>query len=204
MELECNCKVEDIPFFSILFRYKGSVFGGYLRDLIANENPKDINVIISEKYFNEFNFHLTKENFSSYFYENGTISYEKDNHRLIHVILTDYEPEQTPLTPNLKPDFDVNLLAFNGTAFYNWHDPTEEIDGIIEAIKTRTATQLSKISEEMKISMKEKGYEIIKIEKMECECCGGHYTPGIDDILENIKERKTENQLINSINDMSL
>jgi hypothetical protein len=60
-------------------------------------------------------------------------------------LISEYVPEDTWLGPTCTPDFDVNLLAYNGHELYLWPGPRETkqtISDVIEAIQTKQAKQL--------------------------------------------------------------
>ena len=135
-------KPGDYDVLNIIFKYKGAVFGGYLRDIISDNEPSDIDVAISEMYAPSFFDEIEDLGYDVRCIDD-IFNFSKEGHREVEVILTEDDPDDTILGPAAYPDFDVNLLVYSRQDGLN--DWTGEIDvnTIIDHILNKTAHQIS-------------------------------------------------------------
>jgi hypothetical protein len=140
-----------------------SIYGGIIRDIIAGDTPNNIDVIVSYKKHGDFWKYITRLGYTRNSKLNQHVdSYSKQGSLDINIYNVEMDPKKDILYPsNTIPDFDVNLLAFNGQYLYEWtNSPTLCVANIIDRIKRREAiqheaTHIGKIED--------KGYKIIKI-----------------------------------------
>lgn len=150
---------EDMDAFETIFRNFGVVYGGYLRDYFDGVKPKDIDIVVPDIYKDRFLDELKGYTFRDNL-ENGTVMAERPGHRDIEISFCEDEPEDNLfIGPCAEPDFDVNLLTYDGKKLYNWVDPTIDTILIIERIYERRAKKLSNNVGRMK-KMHDKGYRI--------------------------------------------
>ena len=151
----------------IIFANKGVVFGGYLRDLISGDDPHDIDAVVPEANWDKFKQDMADEGFNMITplskYEPSI--FEKEGELTVEVIIGEDPPDFEWLGPSADPDFDVNLLAYNGTKMYNWmsldHDPELDVLIIISSIRKKQTLQFRNAEEDRVNKMKNKGYTII-------------------------------------------
>ncbi len=132
----------DLPILEIIFRYKGAIFGGYIRDIIRDEEPNDIDVVISEMYLDNF---IKKVESMGYDIEGseGVFKLKKKGYRDIEVVSMEDDPDDVILGPAAAPDFSVNLLVFSMQDGLNEWTGEYKIDEIIKDIKRGVAVQIS-------------------------------------------------------------
>ena len=158
-----NNKFNEDFFFKILFNYKGVVFGGYIRDMIANLQPTDIDVVLPSDTFSAFLNVLTAYGYTSYeMQETGFYLFKKEGHLNVEVgSCQDSSTSGIWIGPEAVPDFDVNLLAYDGIKLYNWVNPDAgDIFQIISNIHKRQAVAYEP-GEDRVLKMRRKGYTIL-------------------------------------------
>jgi hypothetical protein len=156
---------KDNNILDIIIRNKGSIYGGYIRDLINGTKPNDIDIIISDLYYDDFVVEMIENGYvSSRNYDNDTMVYKKAGNRDVEVSVVDDDPEDTILGPVSIPDFDVNLLEYVNGKLIDWTNPDNDISTIIKHIKDKETVQLES-DDEIGLyridKMKNKGYTII-------------------------------------------
>ncbi len=128
--------------FKIIFRNWGVIFGGFLRDLIAGDKPRDIDCVFRNKYWDNFVNEMELAGYSKsikgdvcIFTRDGYL--EIDAHYLTDDCDCDY------FGPVAIPDFDVNTLCYDGKRLYCWCSENQydicNTDGIVKNIKNKTA-----------------------------------------------------------------
>jgi len=153
---------EDWQVATLIFDYRGAIYGGYLRDVIAGVEPKDIDAVIPQIYESDFLRDLTKLGFTlSENPENETFLARKPGHRDVEIYFVEDDPNDTLIGPVSAPDFDVNLLALNDNGFISdWTNPGNPITDILDHIRNRVAVRLE-ATPEREAKMRAKGYQII-------------------------------------------
>lgn len=175
---------EDIDIINICLKYSCSIFGGYIRDIIAGIIPRDIDVLVPAKYFHKLIEELT---ILGYVFEGDLYDIHEPN--IIscnHVTLKELDLHIYEESPNdlyiyswLIPNIDINVLALGvslekNIILYNWsiaRDPdlyqhesiiidenSEILDNIINH-KMKIISQ-EDIDEDKLIQYKLKGYTI--------------------------------------------
>jgi len=167
---------QDAPAIGLVFAYRGSVYGGYLRDLVAQQEPKDIDVVIPRDWFDGFFLDMTDLGYkSTHHAENRTLIFTKPPSATyssasatpphpIEVYTLEEDPDTTFIGPVAAPDFDCNLLAYDGVTLFNWADvDPHRIDHLLAGIHSRSTVQCSS-DEQLAPGRKEKivarGYQI--------------------------------------------
>lgn len=150
-------------FFEALFLYRGVVYGGFLRDAIVGTKPKDIDVVLSQYYVDAFNDWMRSRGYTSEFNpRNETTIWRKPGHLDVESYSVEDHPDTTIIGPVSDPDFDVNLLLYDGTRILSWTDPNMDLMPIFGHIENRLAVQLGDHVEQHRIDkIISKGYTII-------------------------------------------
>ena len=151
-------------FFNKLFKHRGVVYGGFLRDVIANVQPKDIDVVVSVLYSAELYGDLLNAGFTGVLNEdNDTMIWSLEGHLPIECYVVEDSPDETFIGPESAPDYDVNLLRYDGKSFRSWVDPSADITSIVEHIKTRLAVEFheDEVRPERRAKIISKGYTIV-------------------------------------------
>lgn len=156
---------EDVPMFNLLWERKGSVFGGWLRDVIAGDTPKDVDVVLSTAYAKDFIDGMHKLGYISQQTSvdelTSTRIFTKPDTLPVEMIEMDDDPDEILLGPAPDPDFDVNLLAWNGKLVYNWMDPDPfNISDVVKHIQARQAVPIMPSETRMEKIMA-RGYTIL-------------------------------------------
>jgi hypothetical protein len=150
-----------------VYTLQGAVYGGYVRDTIAGVQPKDIDVVVPAAHWAQFVNALTFIGYRNI--PNPTTSdavlFVKDGELSIEAISGEDAPGSVLIGPPASPDFDVNLLAYNGRLMYNWGPIGKDLGvlDIISRISKREALQFREASPERVAKMISKGYRIVKV-----------------------------------------
>ncbi len=146
---------------NVVFKNHGAVFGGFLRDFFAKKTPSDIDVAISYLYFHTFDNEIKTLGYTNTHVNQSDQLYTYTNEKQIkiEVIQVEDNPHDTKLGPCPDPDYDVNLLAFNGKDLYNWMDDTITIASILANIEKKVAIAILPQPDRI-AKMVAKGYEI--------------------------------------------
>lgn len=161
----------------ILFRNNGSIFGGYIRDKISDISPKDMDVVLySDKYESFINdmknigYTCHKCKSVDIFHckiscpaENDAIILTRDENDIIVecIVCEDTSTSGILAGPCCDPDFDVNILIFDGDRIFTWLDPEIDCEKIYEGIKNKVAVEINP-SEYRREKILSKGYTTIK------------------------------------------
>jgi hypothetical protein len=140
-----------IDVVKLLLDSEGYLFGGAVRDLIRDEIPTDLDVSVRnyQKFYDglmELGFEITP-----------TSRAIKDN---IIVDICELDDPDLFVDINIAPDFDVNILAWDGCKIFNYLDPEYNISDIIENIKNKRAQKITPNNERL-CKMHNKGWIII-------------------------------------------
>ena len=137
----------DAPVFKLLFETR-VVYGGYLRDTFAKVSPKDIDVVLPTMNFESFDKSMIAMGYIRT--DDETYVYTKESTTPVEAI-----------SEKDDPDFNVNLLTYNGTKMYSWIDPEEDLRPIFDCIHNSQAISLEP-STKRKKKILSKGYTIVK------------------------------------------
>lgn len=151
-------------FFKTLFLFRGVVYGGFLRDALAGVTPRDIDVVVSQYYVDGFETQMRSElgYVSEYNPSNETTVWRKAGHMDVESYSVEDHPDEVIIGPESDPDFDVNILVYDGTKLRSWVDPSMSLFPIIEHIETKTTVQLGDhVSQDRVDKIIRKGYTII-------------------------------------------
>ena len=105
----------DLPALELIIQYQGAIFGGFIRDLLTNTEPNDIDVMLFDSQVFEFVQELTALGYRSEgnkFSKPGAHSLDVNSIPLISPF--------TQLCPGIEPDADVNLLLFRKGELTTW------------------------------------------------------------------------------------
>jgi hypothetical protein len=111
------------PILQKLWSLKGVVFGGFLRDVIANDEPNDMDVCLLWSKYKDFTDYLTSSGYQNQKHlsiEDQEVWTKADSITLEILLLEDEEAKDCLLGPCCDPDFDVNLLTTDGEKFWPW------------------------------------------------------------------------------------
>lgn len=149
----------------VIYAFGGVVFGGYLRDTIAGVQPTDVDMVIDPRQFELLTMALT--NYGYQREEDDEADYKfiptMDGLLSIQVIVIEADQYSGPPT---EPDFDINLLAFDGVRLYNWMSlsiiPELWVPNIVTRIVNKQMLlNKANFSPERQEKMLKKGYTII-------------------------------------------
>tara|TARA_R110002072_G_scaffold45565_6_gene126990 strand:- start:45074 stop:45817 length:744 start_codon:yes stop_codon:yes gene_type:complete len=148
--------------FDILFKRKGVVYGGFIRDAISGDVSDDIDVLVSDLYVQDFYFDLLADGYTeSYDAKNGTFNFTKEGELRVEVSECEEDPDKEPLLSTAPADFDVNLLGYNGSLFYNVSNPDYPVHLITKNIDAMETIHISPtVYEERKEKVLKRGYKI--------------------------------------------
>ena len=174
--------VNDKQIIDICLLNKCSIFGGYIRDIIAGISPSDIDILVPSKCCNNL---IEQLKCLGYEFE-GDIDdiYEPNIISCKHVYLRELDlhlcEKTSYLSSWLSPDININSLAIclsksQGLIMYNWYIARDEdLDNPNLIINKYSNIIVSVINREMKIihndedldenrltKYKNKGYKIL-------------------------------------------
>lgn len=118
-----------------LIRHRGVIYGGALRDMLRGLKPNDLDVIISQYEQEEFNSDMKSLGYEpGEVCECGTTMWTLDGHIPVESYTVEDDPATTFIGPVSDPDYDVNLLRFDGATLRNWITSSEDVSEIIKHI----------------------------------------------------------------------
>jgi hypothetical protein len=152
---------EDLPALNTIITHRGSIFGGYLRDIIAGDEPTDIDAVL---YENEQVGFDTDMRALGYIPEGtgeqyDTVVYSKPGARDVEVYFDEEEPNCV-LGPCAGPDAEVNLLAYVEGRLINWAT-MEDVEPIVELIRRKETHIFDGIDAQSLAKLQRKGYRIL-------------------------------------------
>lgn len=160
-----NNKINKIVDF--ILENNGFVFGGFVRDLVRDVSPNDIDCCLSYNNLINLISILTGElgyvkllNFNSYF------KFEYYGYSLTRMLVPINETEfQIDVVDNplIKPDFDVNMLVLDRSGIkvnYSYHHNLELSD-IFSNIYNKRCVKLPDCLEHRVEKMRDRGWDII-------------------------------------------
>lgn len=148
---------------SILYRNKGVVYGGYVRDMIAGVKPRDIDVVLPADKWQGFVQELLEAGYASHGkQDNDATLFTKEGYLDVEAYACeDNSYDDVFIGPEASPDFDVNTLAYDGVKMYNWVDPNGmDFFVILKHIQDRQAVRMEPEDDRVE-KMIAKGYKII-------------------------------------------
>ena len=128
------------------------------------KSKKDIDVLISDFYAQQFYSELEKNGYEvKYDKNNGTFVYYKPNLLPVEICEVEENPDEELLLLPGNPDFDVNLLAYNGEKLYDIANPDYNVKLIINNIIQSKALQISEYINPGRLNkIISKGYKVYK------------------------------------------
>jgi hypothetical protein len=154
---------KDDTIARLIFSNYGTIFGGYLRDVYAKSQINDIDAVIPKIREDSFLEGLHQLGYTVKISPNGFVATKEGEHPVEFYFGEDIPQENFLIGPEAEPDFDVNLLAFNGKELFNWMNLDEGVDTILKHIKDKVAYQIH-IPMDMlrRRKLVSKGYRILK------------------------------------------
>jgi len=172
----------------LVYQLEGAVYGGYIRDTIAMIPPKDIDVVIPQENWIEFVRGMEELGYT----EDDNLETEdaslfrKPGELNVEAIVSE-DPPQSKMSgvfyigPTAEPDFDVNLLAYDGTKLYNWMslgmNPDLDVLTIITHIIKKEAVKFEEAAPHRVQKMISKGYTITDKKEENDEDDSDAYSP---------------------------
>lgn len=152
----------DRPVLELIFAIESVLYGGYLRDIIAGIPPTDIDAVIALNKLRKFDDGMKLLGYTpTKNFQHGTVVYVKPDALPVETNLSEIPPWEDRLIPGGTPDFDVNSLAYHPRhGLYDWTNPENPIDVILEHIESRVAAPI-KPTPDRQFKMRYKGYRII-------------------------------------------
>ena len=140
-----------------------NIFGNFIRDSIAGIKPDDINIVVSELFFNKFKNKMFNNGYNIIkpLWEDDRYKFVCEDKLDVEVTLVNDISEQIIFDTFETPDFDINLLVFDVKQgkIYNYMNPDEDIRNIVKSIKNMRATYLRLLDNDLKL----KDYKIKKL-----------------------------------------
>jgi hypothetical protein len=145
-------KIEKKVDMKLIIEYHGHIYGPCIRNILSDNNLKEINVYIPPEYIFSYieelkNLEYTYNPNSSFATETYYMS-NKDKYS-VSLIENMYE---------FKPDFDIDILMYDGYVLSNIDNYNIPITQTYQNIKNKIAKV---ISTSYDYSLKEEGYNII-------------------------------------------
>ena len=153
----------DKSIIQLIFDYDGIIYGGYLRDVIAGEEPTDIDVIIYKKDYEEFVYKLERKGyrFDSYIESHNIYTYSKTFSRDIQFHFFE-DGDDGFIDAYQTADCDVNCLAYDGNKLFNKRHPNASISKILSNIRNKRAiVNVEECDDRRFKKMTSKGYDLI-------------------------------------------
>lgn len=156
---------EHQPIINLIRQHRGSIFGGYIRDTIAGDKIKDLDMAIHSELFSSFADNLTNMGYEINASSEPTTA-KKMGELSIEIIVLDERDRECIPGPMCDPDFDVNgLIYFWDHCLYHlgcWYNTAIDPQSIIKQIKNKTAVKIVANEDRYK-KIKQKGYTIIDL-----------------------------------------
>lgn len=153
-------KLNELDLYKLICQYNVVVFGGFIRDIIADIEPNDIDLAIHQERFIEFIDELL---YMGYKVNNSEPEVNLYKGNIILEIITC--EDKYVMGPSCDPDFNINLLTYDPSSdtLYDWCSGScgsNEILKIVNDIKKKTAF-LIYYNEKRYNKMLNKGFTII-------------------------------------------
>jgi hypothetical protein len=156
----------DKVFVDLIIKY-GLIFGDYLRDRFQKNYSNHIDCLIALTYKDLFEEELKQHRFFKDYEEPSPEAFESFSYHpskrvnlqtdlILHVY---YKDNIDCKELKLEPDFDVNLLTYDGDHLYAWSNCTEPVTSIINNIRKNKAIKLSyNLSQDKLTNLKDKNF----------------------------------------------
>lgn len=154
-------KLGRLDILVMIQQCRGSLYGGAIRDIISGDKVSDFDVVIPQIYIEKYLDLLVKSGYHCL--SNGDPAYPiwkctKNGELPIEVYAVEDHPDDTLIGPTSEPDFDVNTLSYVNGKVQSWVCFGEDIAPIVDAIRNKIATPMSKPRPERIIKLANKGY----------------------------------------------
>ena len=164
---------QEETLFAILKQNYVTVFGGYIRDVLLNVTPSDVDCVVESSLFSKLNDDLVANGYKSIEINLQNVSrYEKDGQLPIEVIVEDeYTHLDLIIGPCATPDVDINTLSYacvgktkEEYALTSWTGGCTT-DKIIHKLQNgcRDVRIASDISDVRKEKILQKGFQIVGV-----------------------------------------
>ena len=140
-----------VEIIDLVLNNEGYLFGGAVRDLIRNEIPSDLDVSI--RNYENFYENLLLLGFK--ILPSGKMI--KDD---IIIDVLELDDPESFVEIGVPLDFDVNMLAWDGSKVFNYNNPDLDVKDIIDNIKVKRAFRINPCDERLS-KMISKGWDII-------------------------------------------
>lgn len=147
----------------VIVRNKGVIYGGALRDMVSGQQIKDLDVVISKYYAATFCAELLHLGYQPTInHTNATTQWTKEGKLPIESYVVEDHPDQTSISPESDPDFDVNLLRWDGRSIMRWTD-CGSVDDIVTSILHGKAKKIGENVREDRIAkIMARGYTVLQ------------------------------------------
>jgi hypothetical protein len=110
--MELNYRPQEHILIEIFTNNYVSIFGGYIRDMLLDEEPHDIDCMVDNEHFGIVDVALKKIGYRCIPNEDeeGFYKYEHDTLIQIDLVKSSFSYKDTFLSPETYPDCDVNNL----------------------------------------------------------------------------------------------
>lgn len=139
---------EDRDIINIILQYKGIIYGGYIRDIIAkwignrdiHTIPMDIDVVFWTHMESSFIKRMRKLGYQLSRSDHGCNLFSKSGCRSIEFYSISDMKDGSALVPVIFPDFVINTVMFDGKIFKRWGDTKDtSIETVIDHIRNGNA-----------------------------------------------------------------
>lgn len=151
----------DREVLELIFRYRGAVAGGYLRDLLAGDEIKDIDAVVWQEELPNLSMQLQELGFAVERTLDRWI-FTRADHKPVELVPVEDNPVDVWIGFETAPDFDVNLLTYTtyqDRGWYSWTSADTNIFAIYENIRQKRAQAIEPDNARM-LKMVQKGYTI--------------------------------------------
>jgi len=158
--------IDDYRILRICFNHQGKIYGGYLRDLIAGDPPRDYDLIVSIDNFERLKFDYICQGYvlsavNSEIQHYQFIPIDSQSKSLpIDICVLSEGPDEF-LQPPCQLDFDVNSLIYDGKNLDRWDNPKSSLFPILSQINCKTTYSISPCSKARRIKIQKRGYRIL-------------------------------------------
>ncbi|MBA3756064.1 MAG: hypothetical protein H0X02_07515 [Nitrosomonas sp.] len=156
------CDLHEETVITTIFMHQGVVYGGALRDIVAGQNINDLDIVVSVKYADSLHRYLTNLGYTpTPKPDNATILWTKIGHLPIESYVVEDDPATTCIGPEADPDFDVNLLRWDGKSVIRWTD-CGDAASVVDAIRSKRATRIGENVQQHRIDkIVARGYSVV-------------------------------------------
>lgn len=149
-----------VEIVNLVIKYDGCIFGGCVRDFIRGDDPSDIDVSISDAHVQDFYESLPRLGYLMLNKFGTKFSKGEGDSQIIVDVCELSEDSEFKVELCIAPDFDVNMLAWDGIMLFDYSSPNYGISDIIGNIKMKRAAKISPSDIRLR-KMLDKGWIII-------------------------------------------